>query len=361
MPSVKYDERDQVTAVALSVIGIIMVGAVLKAAQSVVLPLIIAWLLSYMLGPIVTFLSRRRVPAALSVTFVLALLLGICYLAAAFLHSRILTFVAAYPNYHARFMELVRAFTSRWNLSYDLLAGVDWGPKIGEYLVRFTAPLIIFVSKLVMVIIFLVFLLLGKPYFQFKVYKAFSKANADSISVILGSISKQIGHYLVMQLLISLATGVCVWMALMLLKVDFPVTWGALAFFLNFIPTLGSIVASIPPVLLAFVQFDTIWPAIGVLVVLVTIQMVIGNGISPKVMGDRLNLSPVVVLLSLVFWGWLWGLTGALLAVPIASAIKIVCENIESLRPISTLMGSGKAYRREFGGRPPEPDVTKSA
>ncbi len=361
MANVTQGERDRMMIAVLSVIAVIMVGAVLRAAQSVVLPLIIAWLLSYILGPIVTFLSRRRVPTAVSVTFVLALLLGICYLAAAFLQSRILTFVEAYPNYHARLMELVRAFTSRWNLSYDLLAGVDWGPKIGEYLVKLTAPLILFASKLVMVIVFLIFLLLGKPYFQFKVYKAFSKVNADSISVILGSISKQIGHYLVMQLLISLGTGACVWMALMLLKVDFPVTWGALAFFLNFIPTLGSILASIPPVLLAFVQFDTLWPAIGTLIVLVTIQMVIGNGIAPKILGDRLNLSPVVVLLSLVFWGWLWGITGALLAVPIASSIKIVCENIEALRPISTMMGSGKGYRREFGRHPPQPNATPSA
>jgi predicted PurR-regulated permease PerM len=131
--------------------------------------------------------------------------------------------------------------------------------------------------------------------------------------------------------------------------VDFAVTWGALAFFLNFIPTVGSILASIPPVLLALVQFyPSLWPAVITLLAVTTIQMGMGNALAPKVMGDQLNLSPVVVLLSLLFWGWLWGIVGALISIPIAAAIKIVCENIKTLHPISVMMGSGKTYRREF-------------
>jgi predicted PurR-regulated permease PerM len=152
--------------------------------------------------------------------------------------------------------------------------------------------------------------------------------------------------YLFLQLVISLATGVIVWFSLSLIGVDFAVTWGAMAFFLNFIPTVGSILASVPPILVALVQFPSIWPAVGTAVVLLMIQMTIGNVVAPKVLGERLNLSPVVVLISLVFWGWLWGVVGALLSVPIASAIKIVCGNVEPLRPISILMGSGRAYSK---------------
>jgi predicted PurR-regulated permease PerM len=149
--------------------------------------------------------------------------------------------------------------------------------------------------------------------------------------------------------LISSVTGVLVWFALELIGVDFAITWGAMAFFLNFIPTVGSIAASIPPILLALIQFyPSIWPGVVTLISLLTIQLSIGNGIAPKVLGDQLNLSPVVILLSLLFWGWLWGIVGALLSVPITAAIKIVCENIESLQSISVMMGSGKSYRREF-------------
>ncbi len=336
----------RVAVALLAVVTLILVGAVLRTAQVVVLPLIIAWLLSYILGPIVTFLTRRRVPVALSITFVLVLLLAAGYFIGVFLHSRVINFMQYYDAYYARLIELIRTFTDDLDLEFDLISGIDWGPLVREHLMKLTSPLISFMSRLLLVVIFLVFLLLGKPFFPAKVKRAFGPDDAERVTRILGSISGQIGHFLVMQLLISFATGVCVWFALILIGVDFPITWGATAFLLNFIPTLGSIVASIPPVLMALVQFPTLWPALVTLVALFAIQMTIGNVIAPKVLGDRLNLSPVVVLLSLVFWGWLWGIVGAILAVPIASTIKIVCENFEGLKPISMMMGSGRGLGR---------------
>jgi predicted PurR-regulated permease PerM len=162
------------------------------------------------------------------------------------------------------------------------------------------------------------------------------------------SISKQIGQYLVVKVAISGTTGVLVWIILSLLKVEFALTWGALAFFLNFIPSIGSIIASIPPVLLAVVQYyPSVWTPVLTAVALLLVQMTMGNIIEPKIMGDNLNLSPVVILLALIFFGWMWGIVGALLSVPIAAAIKIVCENIDALKPISILMGSGKSLWKE--------------
>jgi len=177
---------------------------------------------------------------------------------------------------------------------------------------------------------------------------ALSERRAAQMKKIVGSISSEISRYLWVMVIISLTTGVLIWLALSLIGVDFPVTWGALAFFFNFIPTIGSIVASLPPILLALVQFyPAVWPGVVTLVAITAIQMTIGNFIAPKVLGDRLHLSPVVILISLLFWGWLWGIVGALLAVPIASAIKIACENIEELHPIAIMMGSGRRFWKE--------------
>ncbi len=347
MVEAKHTDKQKVVVALLSVLALVAACAVLKLAQSVVLPLIIAWLLSYILGPVVTTMTSRRIPTGLAVAVVLLLLLGICYLGGLFLHARIVALWHAYPLYQDRVMALFKSFTSRWELPYDPTEGINWGPWLGEYLKSTAGSLLSFTSKLIMVIIYLIFLLLGKPYFQYKLVKAFRADQASQLSEILGSISGEIGRYLFLQLLISLVTGVCVWFALTLVGVDFAITWGALAFFLNFIPTVGSLMASIPPILVALVQFDTFWPGIMTAVLMFGIQMAIGNGVAPKIMGERLNLSPVVVLISLVFWGWLWGIVGALLSVPIASTIKIICENIEPLQPISTLMGSGKRYRKE--------------
>jgi AI-2 transport protein TqsA len=345
-------DRSKITFILLGILVLVAVGVVLKYAQSVILPLIIAWLLSYLIGPAVNFMTTRKIPTTLAVAIILFILLGIFYLSFTFLYSRVSAFAAAYPKYHTRFTELLALVTSKWNLKFDPLSGINWGQSISSGLVSLSGSIFAFVSQLVLVIIFLFFILLGKPYFRYKILKSFSAENADQISRITSSITSQIRRYLSLQFLISFTTGILVWLALQIIGVDFPVTWGALAFFLNFIPTVGSIVASIPPILLALVQFyPSIWPGVVTFFTVVTIQLGMGNALSPKVMGDQLNLSPVVVLLSLLFWGWLWGVVGALISIPIAAAIKIICENIETLHPISVMMGSGKTYQREFKKR----------
>jgi predicted PurR-regulated permease PerM len=342
-------DRSKIIFIFMGILVLIAVGMVLKYAQSVILPLIIAWLLSYLIGPAVNFMTARKIPTTLAVFIILLILLGIFYLSGTFLYSRISAFAAAYPKYHQRFTELIALVTSKWNLAFDPLAGINWGQSVGRFLASLSRSLFAFVSQLVLVIIFLFFILLGKPYFRYKILKSFSTENADQIARIAFSITGQIRRYLSLQFLISFTTGILVWLALEIIGVDFAITWGALAFFLNFIPTVGSIVASIPPILLALVQFyPLLWPGIVTLLAVMTIQLGMGNALAPKVMGDQLNLSPVVVLLSLLFWGWLWGIVGALISIPIAAAIKIVCENIETLHPISVMMGSGKTYHREF-------------
>jgi predicted PurR-regulated permease PerM len=342
-------DRSKITFIFLGILVLIAVGMVLKYTQSVILPLIIAWLLSFLIGPAINFMTRRKIPTTLAAFLILIFLLGIFYLSGTFLYARFAAFVDAYPRYHTRFTELIAMVTSQWNLDFDPLAGINWGQNIGRFLATLSRSVFAFASQLILVIIFLFFILLGKPFFRFKILKSFSSDDADQISRITFSITAQIRRYLSLQFLISFTTGLLVWLALEIIGVDFAVTWGALAFFLNFIPTVGSIVASIPPILLALVQFyPSLWPGGITLLTILTIQLGMGNALAPKLMGDQLNLSPVVVLLSLLFWGWLWGIVGALISIPIAAAIKIVCENIETLQPISVMMGSGKTYRREF-------------
>lgn len=345
-------DRNKITQIFLGILVLVAVGVVLKYTATVILPLIIAWLLSFLIAPVVNFMTARKVPTTLAVIIILIVLLGIIYLSGTFLYTRISAFAAAYPKYHSRMTELIANLSSQLNLSFDPLAGYNWGQSIGRFLVTLSGSIFSFVSKLVLVVIFLFFILLGKPFFKYKILKSFSDDKANQFSQITFSITAQIRRYLSLQFLISFVTGLLVWFALVMIGVDFAVTWGALAFFLNFIPTVGSIASSIPPILLALVQFyPSLWPGVITLLSILTIQLGMGNGIAPKVLGDQLNLSPVVILLSLLFWGWLWGVVGALLSVPITAALKIVCENIEPLQPISVMMGSGKSYRREFDKR----------
>ncbi len=337
----------------LSVLAIFATAAAFKAAQAVLIPLMIAWLLSYICGPVVTFQVHKKVPLGLAVFLVLMLVLGVCYLGGIFLIGRVESFIAEYPKYASQlqiiYTDLMNTLSARMNVPDGAFFNINWAQEIGKRLVVVSGSLASFAGNLVMVLIFLVFMLLGKPYFKYKVAKAFPPERATTFSEVTSAISAQIGRYYSVKLAISGTTGVLVWLSLTLLHVEFALTWGALAFFLNFIPNVGSIIASIPPILLAVVQFyPSVWMPVVTAIVLLTIQMLMGNVIEPKLVGDSLNLSPVVILLSLIFFGWMWGIVGALMSVPIVAAIKIVCENIEGLKPISILMGSGKTCMKEM-------------
>lgn len=342
-------ENNRVIILLLSIIALVAVVVILDYAQDIILPLIIAWLLSYILGPAVNFLVRKKIPLALAIFTVLLLLLGLCFLAGLFLFEQISSFAAEYPKYQVRLSNLFSAVTAKISFIPSSLQKIDWTSKIGSFLMTLSGSVLSFVAQLFKVIFFLIFMLLGKPYFKYKIKKAFSFARAEQISGLVSSISGKIGHYLSTLFLISFITSALVWLLLWLIGVDFAPTWAALTFFMNFIPVVGSVLASIPPVVLALVQFSpNYWQVIACLVSLVIIQNVMGNIIAPLLMGDTLNLSPIVILLSLLFWGWLWGMVGMLLSIPIASAIHIICANIKALQPISIMMSSGKQFKKEF-------------
>ncbi|MBT8042012.1 MAG: AI-2E family transporter [Pontiella sp.] len=345
-------KRSNIIIGLLSLLALFAVAAAFKVAHSVLIPFMIAWLLSYICGPVVNYLVYKKAPLGLSVLAVLVLVLFVCYMGGVFLGGRVRAVLAESPRYIAQLNTIYQDATTSLDLPENFLANVNWteqlGPKVAAMSVSLASVMGNFLGKLTLVLIFLVFMLLGKPYFKYKVAAAFPPERASQFADMTTSISKQIGQYLVVKVAISGTTGVLVWLGLTLLKVEFALTWGAVAFFLNFIPSIGSIIAAIPPILLAIVQFyPSVWMPVLTGVMLLLIQMTMGNVIEPKIMGDSLNLSPVVILLSLIFFGWMWGLVGALLSVPIAAAIKIVCENVDALQPISILMGSGKSLMKE--------------
>lgn len=340
----------RIMGVLLGIIALVCVGIVLKAGKGFIRPLILALLISNLFVPFVRFTSQKKIPAFLSITAVLATFLGVCTLGVLFMNGRIVALAQSLPRYYDRLVALTKSLTEHIGLlPPGFWDSIDWGQKITAYLFDLSGSVVSLLSNLVLVIFFMVFILLGAPHFEYKIKKAFSTSNASRVRNIMEGISFQVSRYLVLQTLISTTTGGLVWAFLALMKVDFAITWGVLAFILNFIPTIGSIIASIPPILLALVQFHpAVGHAVAVALGLLIIQIVMGNFLSPKLMGDNLNLSPVVVLLFLLFWGWLWGVVGALLSVPLASIIKITCENVPQLHMISTFMGSGRSYRREF-------------
>ena len=158
------------------------------------------------------------------------------------------------------------------------------------------------------------------------------------MSAVLKTVDSHVRQYLVTKTLISLGTGALTWLVLFLLGVDFALVFGFIAFVLNYIPNIGSSIAVIFPFILTLLQFETLAIPMGVLIGLGGTQLIMGNVVEPRIMGYSLNLSPLLILVSLIFWGWLWGIWGMVLAVPLMATIKIVFENLEHMKPVGKLM-----------------------
>ena len=197
-------------------------------------------------------------------------------------------------------------------------------------------------SSFLVISLIVIFTLFEAATFGPKVRAAFGSAGAEAR---FARAMHEIQHYMGIKTVISLATGLLIGIWVGVLGVEFAIFWGLVAFVLNFIPNLGSIIAAVPTTLLAMVQIGVgraLLVALGYLVV----NMVIGNFIEPPLLGRRLGLSTLVVVLSLVFWGWVWGPVGMLLSVPLTMVVKILLENTEEFRWVAVLLGDSREAER---------------
>ncbi|MGK5092186.1 AI-2E family transporter [Deltaproteobacteria bacterium TL4] len=330
--------------------GTLLVGLgclVLKALQSILLPFCIALFIVYLVEPLQKLLVRLHLPVGLRVSMVLVFTGLVLFDVGQLVYSSASALGDNIPRYEQRVLGLmdqviqslaipaeeVKSFTSNFKWSDHVKPGT-----VATMLGQGFGTFLEFMTNLFMILLYMVYLLFERESFFRRIDKSFSKERSERIVSILSKINRQIGNYLNIKTGLSVLTGAIVTIVLLIFRVDFALFWGILTFLLNFIPSVGSIIATIPPVLVAFLQFDTFGIPVAVLVTLLVIQGVIGNVIEPKMMGTSLGLSPLIVIGSLIFWGWLWGPVGMILSVPIVSACLIIFENIEILKPVSKLL-----------------------
>lgn len=328
--------------VYLFVIALVAAGSVLRLTGSIFIPFAIAVLLSFVFSPIVSFLVKRHVPRFLAITSVLLIFVAFGFLIALVIYSSFQSLLREFPTYQARFSTLLQELIERFDLPADIASQLEITRTIGSTLLSFSGNFMSFVSGFVVVMVFLLFLLLEKPYTRRKMTMAVRDETTRRLSRVLIHITSQIGRYVAVKLFVSSLTAVVVYIAFSIIGVDFPFVWSVLTFLFNFIPSIGSLAITFVSGVFALIQFLPDWnPIIAAFLSMSTAQFLIGNVIDPKMLGDRLNLSPVIILLSLLLWGWLWGTAGLFLAVPLTVAVKIVFENIPGLEAFGILMGTG--------------------
>ena len=333
------DRRGGAARALLLAASFVIVIAGLQAAGTLMLPFLISVFVALVSLPLLNWLQAHKVPGGLAVLLTLLADLFVLAALAMLVGGSIRGFTQALPFYQERLQDIATTLVE-WLHGQ----GIDVSPTMLNDLInpsmaldlvsrtfRGTAAVL---QNLLLVVLTIVFVLMEAAGFPAKLEAAFGREARTSEQY--ATIRREIQHYLGIKTVVSVVTGVIVGFALWLLGIDFPLLWGLLAFLLNYIPSLGSILAAVPPVLLAIVQYGA-GRAVMVALVFVAVNMLLGNLIEPRVMGRQLGLSTLVVFLSLVFWGWVWGPVGMLLSVPLTMIIKITLENTE-LRWVAVLL-----------------------
>ncbi len=323
------------------VAGVVIIVAGLHAARVMLAPLALGVFVAGISLPAMTWLRRRGAPTAVAILLVVAL------------NALLLTFVGwvvvqtvnelrvELPSYLARAAStegLVRSYLSSRGIEMapDFYSTLVQPERLLETVTSAARNITSVLAFFLLILLYVVFVLAESVVLPAKVRRVMgprASALAGGAEVLA-----HVQRYLALKTLISLATGALVSASAAVLGVDFALFWGLLSFLLNYIPTIGSFVAAVPGILVALLQLgpqSAFLFAMGYLIV----NVIIGSIIDPIVTGRQLRLSPLVVLVSLVFWGWTWGPIGAFLSVPLTITLRMVMERVESLRPIAALMG----------------------
>jgi AI-2 transport protein TqsA len=355
---VRYMAEESKTLKALyAVLITIGIGFMLKVGSSVTLPLAISFFFFLLVNPMINKLERVRVPRLIAITLAMLLLVVIFVIMILFISLSVNTIIEGLPKYSSRFYYIFGGIEAmleeRLGLEADLqlfeLLAIDWQGLLINTLTRISNSAVSISSTAVLVFIFVLFLLLERQSLIPKLRTALPNRNGMKLAVMFERINRQTSRYLVLKSFISLITGILFFVAAIATRLDFPFVWGVLAFIFNFIPSIGSVIITLMTVLMALLQFFPEYLNILYVAVIMTlIQTVMGNILDPRLQGSQLNLSPFVILVALVFWGFIWGIVGMFLAVPLTSILQIFFANTKGLKPVAILISSGKIYRKQI-------------
>ncbi len=261
-----------------------------------------------------------------------------------------------YQESSQTFIKSVEAFIGIDRLDERLMGRLD-AINVEQYLRGMISSLTAVLGNLVLIVIYIIFILLEEATFKTKMKKLFtSPQKLERFNKISDQIFRSTEKYITLKTFVSLLTGGLSYLVLMLIGVDYAFLWAFLIFLFNYIPYIGSLVATVLPAIFALLQFGSFWPFFWVLVLVEAIQLIVGNYVEPKVIGKSLNLSPLVVVITLSFWGALWDILGMIISVPMTSIMLIVLAQFPFTRSVAILLSEhGDIDDLVVKDLPPEP------
>lgn len=322
--------------------SLVIVIAGLVAAKAVILPMILSLFVSIICLKPIFWMEKKGIPYTLAVIFTLLIVCLLFVSLGGVIGSSFSQFMTKMPLYQIQLDQKMKTIL-------DSLESLGLGIDTKELLVQIEPEKLFaltttalgevgsFLSDFFLIFLITIFILLEAKIFVVKGKLLDQGGHLKMASI--SKIGKEIRNYLFLKTIISIATGLFIWLWLWVIGVDYPILWGVVAFMLNYIPNIGSIIAAVPAILLALIQFGvgaSVWVSVGYLLV----NMIMGNFIEPKVMGSGLGLSTLVVFLSLLVWGFVFGSVGMFLSVPLTIVLKIMLESNESTRWLAIMLGT---------------------
>ncbi len=334
----------------MHIAGVIVILAGLRAASSIITPFLLALFISIIGAYPLSWLKKKGVPNVLAVIIVLIVMLLFITIIGGVTGTSIAMFTQSLPTYQDKLEAMeIKWISTLGNLGIEfhgdnLLKSFD-----SRKILSFTANILNSVGNLMstsaLILLTVSFILLEASSLPMKIRLTSSNPEADNEKY--RKVIHGVRHYLSIKSLTSLATGVLIGVWLTIIGVDYPILWGLIAFLMNYIPNIGSLLAAIPAVLLALIQigpYGALWTGVGYLAV----NVIIGSIIEPRIMANGLGLSTLVVFVSLVFWGWLLGIIGMFLSVPLTMIAKIYFEANEKTRWIAVFLSGEDDIKHEI-------------
>lgn len=328
----------------------VIVVAGMREAVQLLVPFLLSLFIAVISSPPLLWLKRHGVPNGVAILCIIAMVALGGGLVGIVVGSSVTSFKQELPSYQLRLADLstqLFAYLQQLGVNVDLTQIKDsFNPAAALSLAGATlASFGNMMTNALLILLTVIFILAEEVGFSDKM--RFGNPNSQKTLEAIARFTKSVNRYMAIKTGLSLLTGILVMVWLRVQGVDYFILWGVLAFLLNFVPTLGSVLAAIPAVLLALVQLgvgDALLTGLG----FVLINFIIGNVVEPRMMGKGLDLSALVVFLSLVFWGWVLGPIGMLLSVPLTMTVKIAFESFDDTRWLGILLGSGKNAGAQF-------------
>jgi len=321
--------------------SVIIILAGIKSASEIVVPFLLSLFIAIILSPSYNYFNKKGLPNILSLTLVMSIFVIFLLLVAKLIGSSVQEFSSNIPLYEQQLSNSInKLFEISISMGFELPKSELLNIVDVKQIMQLSSGIVQGISSMFtngfVILLSVIFMLLESGHFTDKIALASGdRGMKEDIQKIL----EKIKRYMVLKALISLFTALVIYVALLIIGTDYAFLWAVLAFMLNFIPNIGSIIAAIPVVLLTLVQLGSL-SAFMVSVLYIVINIVIGSVIEPKVMGKGLGLSTLVVFLSLIFWGWLLGIVGMLLSIPLTMMAKIIFDSNKDTKFIAVLLGS---------------------